>query len=95
MMKGKRREGEGERDLSLGKLQHLKQNIATHEPHRMEGGSYKGSKNISIKMLKDVGMIVPKSRETSVVYIYAATQGMRDYIYMQQDRVYYMHQGRG
>ena len=46
----------------------------------------KGSKNISIKMLKDVGMIVPKSRETSVVYIYAATQGMRDYIYMQQDR---------
>ena len=30
-----------------------------------------GSKNI--KMLKDVGMIVPKSRETSVVY-------------MQQDR---------
>ena len=47
---------------------------------------YKGSKNISIKMLKDVGMIVPKSRETSVVYIYAATQGMRDYIYMQQDR---------
>ena len=43
-----------------------------------------GSKNI--KMLKDVGMIVPKSRETSVVYIYAATQGMRDYIYMQQDR---------
>ena len=45
-----------------------------------------GSKNISIKMLKDVGMIVPKSRETSVVYIYAATQGMRDYIYMQQDR---------
>ena len=47
---------------------------------------YKGSKNISIKMLKDVGMTVPKSRETSVVYIYAATQGMRDYIYMQQDR---------
>ena len=45
-----------------------------------------GSKNISIKMLKDVGMTVPKSRETSVVYIYAATQGMRDYIYMQQDR---------
>ena len=32
-----------------------------------------GSKNISIKMLKDVGMIVPKSRETSAVY-------------MQQDR---------
>ena len=29
----------------------------------------KGSKNISIKMLKDVGMIVPKSRETSAVYI--------------------------
>ena len=33
----------------------------------------KGSKNISIKMLKDVGMTVPKSRETSAVY-------------MQQDR---------
>ena len=32
-----------------------------------------GSKNISIKMLKDVGMTVPKSREISVVY-------------MQQDR---------
>ena len=27
-------------------------------------------------------MIVPKSRETSVVYIYAAIQGMRDYIYI-------------
>ena len=40
------------------------------------------SKNISIKMLKDVGMTVPKSRETSVVYIYAATQGMRDYIFI-------------
>ena len=26
------------------------------------------SKNISIKMLKDVGMTVPKSRETSAVY---------------------------
>ena len=26
------------------------------------------SKNTSIKMLKDVGMIVPKSRETSAVY---------------------------
>ena len=26
--------------------------------------NYKGSKNISIKMLKDVGMTVPKSRET-------------------------------
>ena len=45
-----------------------------------------GSKNISIKMLKDVGMTVPKSRETSAVYmqqdrdegnIYAARQGMR------------------
>ena len=45
-----------------------------------------GSKNISIKMLKDVGMTVPKSRETSAVYIYAAIQGMRDYIYMQQDK---------
>ena len=45
-------------------------------------GSNKGSKNISIKMLKDVGMTVPKSRETSAVYmqqdnIYAAKQGMR------------------
>ena len=33
------------------------------------------SKNIYIKMLKNVGMTVPKSRETSAVYIY-----------MQQDR---------
>ena len=32
-----------------------------------------GSKNISIKMWKDIGMIVSKSRETSAVY-------------MQQDR---------
>ena len=32
-----------------------------------------GSKNISIKMLKDVGMTVPKSRETSVVYICSNT----------------------
>ena len=31
-----------------------------------------GSKNISIKMLKDVGMIVPKSRETSAVYMQQA-----------------------
>ena len=33
-------------------------------------------------MLKDVGMTVPKSRETSAVYIsqYAATQGKRDFI---------------
>ena len=37
------------------------------------GQIIKGSKNISIKMLKDVGMTVPKSRETSAVY-------------MQQDR---------
>ena len=34
------------------------------------------SKNILIKMLKDVGMTVPK-REKQVQYIYAATQGMR------------------
>ena len=34
----------------------------------------KGSKNISIKMLKDVGMTVPKSRETSAVYIYSKTE---------------------
>ena len=27
------------------------------------------SKNISIKMLKDVGMIVPKSREINAVYM--------------------------
>ena len=33
---------------------------------------YKGV-NISIKMLKDVGMTVPKSRETSVVYICSNT----------------------
>ena len=33
----------------------------------------KGVKNISIKMLKDVGMTVPKSRETSAVYICSNT----------------------
>ena len=31
------------------------------------------SKNISIKMLKDVGMTVPKIRETSAVYICSNT----------------------
>ena len=31
------------------------------------------------------GMTVPKSRETSAVYIYAARQEMRA-VYMQQDR---------
>ena len=50
-------------------------------------------------MLKDVGMTVPKSRETSVVYIYAA-KGMRGYNYLYAARqrmkaVYYMHQDRG
>ena len=57
-----------------------------------------GSKNISIKMLKDVGMTVPKSRE-QVQYIYAATQGMRGvYLYAVRHRmkaVYYMRQDRG
>ena len=55
------------------------------------------SKNISTKMLKDVGMTVPTSRETRAVYrsicsktedegsIYAARQRMRA-VYMQQDR---------
>ena len=50
-------------------------------------------------MLKDVGMTVPKSRETSVVYIHAATQGMRGlYLYAARQRmkaVYYMQQDRG
>ena len=32
-----------------------------------------GSKSISIKMLKEVGMTVPKSRETSAVYICSNT----------------------
>ena len=41
-----------------------------------------GSKNVSIKMLKDVGMTVPKCRETSAVGSktgYAAREGMRAY----------------
>ena len=53
------------------------------------------SKNISIKMLKDVGMTMPKSRETSAVYMQqhgmravylyeAARRGIRA-VYMQQD----------
>ena len=38
----------------------------------------KESKNISSKMLKDVGMTVPKSRETSAVYCYMQQhRGMR------------------
>ena len=44
----------------------------------------KERKNISTKMLKDVGMTVPKV-EKQVRYIYAATQGMRA-VYMQQDK---------
>ena len=32
--------------------------------------TYTSVKNISIKMLKDVGMTVPKSRETSAVQLY-------------------------
>ena len=57
----------------------------------------KGSKNISIKMLKDVGMTVPKSRETSVVYICSNTGNERLYLYAARQRmkaVYYMHQDR-
>ena len=57
-----------------------------------------GSKNISIKMLKDVGMTVPKSRETSVVYICSNTGNERLYLYAARQRmkaVYYMHQDRG
>ena len=45
-----------------------------------------GSKNISIKMLKDVGMTVPKSTETSAVYMQqnrGVRQGMRAYICSQ------------
>ena len=38
---------------------------------------YYKCKNISIKMLKDVGMAVLKIRKTRAVYIYAATQRMR------------------
>ena len=51
------------------------------------------SKNISTKMLKDVGMTVPKSRETSTVYI----QGMRAVYYVQQQgmRTVYMQQDKG
>ena len=61
---------------------------------------YKGSKNISIKMLKDVGMTVPKSRGTSVVYVYICsnTGNERLYLYAARQRmkaVYYMHQDRG
>ena len=45
------------------------------------------SKNISYKMLKDVGMTVPKSRETSEVYSYMQQhRGWGQYNYMQQDR---------
>ena len=48
---------------------------------------YKESKNISTKMLKDVGMTVPKSRETSAVDSYMQQdRGWGQYIYMQQDR---------
>ena len=49
-------------------------------------------------MLKDVGMTVPKSRETSAVQLYAARQGMRAvYLYAarQGKRAVYMQQDRG
>ena len=45
----------------------------TAHAQRANDNYQQGSKNIFIKMLKDVGMIVPKRRETSAVY-------------MQQDR---------
>ena len=54
------------------------------------------SKNI--KMLKDVGMTVPKSRETSVVYICSNTGNEGLYLYAARQRmkaVYYMHQDKG
>ena len=53
----------------MGKL-HTEFHLTTH---------YKGSKNISIRMLKDVGMTVPKSRETSV-YICSNTGNERLFI---------------
>ena len=40
----------------------------------------KENKSISIKKLKDVGMTVPKSRETRAVYIYIYI-----YIYIQKN----------
>ena len=61
--------------------------LETRQHIEVQLHSHKESKNISIKMLKDVEMTVPKSRETSAVYIcsktgdegsiYAARQGMR------------------
>ena len=51
----------------------MKTAILSLLPYYNQPYCHKGSKNISIKMLKDVGMTVPKSRETSAVY-------------MQQDR---------
>ena len=44
------------------------------------------SKNISYKMLKDVGMTVPKSRETSEVYYSHMQQHRRMRADMQQDK---------
>ena len=47
----------------------------------------KGSKNISIKMLKDVGMTVLKV-EKQVQYIYAATHWMRAvYLYATRQKM--------
>ena len=57
---------------------------------------YKGSKNISIKMLKDVGMTVPKSRETSAVCICSNT-GNEGTIFICRMKAVHnnMHQDRG
>ena len=50
----------------------------------------KGSKNI--KMLKDVGMTVPKSRETSVVYICSNTGNEETIFICGMKAVHNMHQ---
>ena len=53
------------------------------------------SKNISIKMLKDVGMTVPKSRETSAVYICSNTGNEGTIFICRMKAVHNMHQDRG
>ena len=63
--------------MGWGLHKHICKQVCNEKPVKQ------GSKNISIKMLKDVGMIVPKSRETSSS-IYAARQEMRA-VYMQQN----------
>ena len=53
----------------MGWDSHKRKEHCIHKQVYYEKPVKQGSKNIAIKMLKDVGMTVPKSRDTSAVYM--------------------------